>query len=92
MFKHHLKRSLAVAAMIATAGFPSAAQAKFIDGGSGASGPVVSSSPAVQPVAVAPSPFQWVDAGIGAGAATLLLGSGAAGIGMMRRHRRTAHS
>lgn len=33
MFKHHIKRTLAAGAVIATAGFPCAAQASFIGGG-----------------------------------------------------------
>ena len=162
MSKHHLiKRTLAAGAVIATAGFPSAAQATFIGGGaarvpvtapvsvshasrtvlgptdassggyepvnvSHASqtvlGPTDASSGGYEPVTVshasrtvlgptdassggydfaasaAPataqsgSGFHWNDAGIGAGAAVLLLGTAALAAGLTRRRRSAALS
>ena len=94
MFKQHLiKRTLAAAAVIATAGFPSAAQAMFMNESGGSSGPVPAAPPAAaqvarsQPVVSSGSAFQWGDAGIGAAGATVLLGAGVLGARATRRRR-----
>jgi hypothetical protein len=49
MFKHNvIRRSLTAAAVVSTARFPSAAQAKFINGGGATPGPAVSGPSAPQ--------------------------------------------
>jgi hypothetical protein len=86
MFKGHLiKRSLAGGLVIAAVGFPSAAQAMLYGGPSGASTPAATSAAPL--TATAQGGFQWGDAGIGAGAAVVLLGVGALGTGATRRRR-----
>lgn len=94
MSNHHLiKRSLAAGAAIAAVGFPSAAQATFIDVGGGSSGPVPVAPPAparvasAQPVTASGSSFEWGDAGIGAAATIVLVAAGAGTVGVMRRRR-----
>ena len=116
MSKHHLiKRTLAAGAVIATAGFPSAAQATFIGGGAArvpVTAPVIVShasrtvlgptdassggydfaASAAPATAQSGSGFHWNDAGIGAGAAVLLLGTAALAAGLTRRRRSAALS
>jgi hypothetical protein len=95
MSNHHflIKRSLAAAAVLATVGFPSAAQALRINGGGGSSGPVPVAPPApprvasAQPVTASGSSFQWGDAGIGAAGTIVLVAAGAGTVGVMRRRR-----
>jgi hypothetical protein len=89
MFNHHLiRRSLASGLVIAAAGFPVAAQARFaVDPPAGSSAPLVSAPSVPQTTSTQPG-FQWGDAGIGAAGATLLLAAGALGTGMTRRRRR----
>jgi hypothetical protein len=88
MFNHHLiKRSVAAAAVIGAATFPSGAQAMRIGGG-GSPGPSTSTPSAPQAVAVPHSSFQWGDAGIGAAGAVVLLGTGAVGAIVTRRRGR----
>ncbi len=94
MFKHHLiKRTLAAAVVIATAGFPSAAQAMFMNDSGGSSGPIPAAPPAAsrvarsQPVVSSGSSFQWDDAGIGAAGTIVLIAAGAGTVGVMRRRR-----
>jgi hypothetical protein len=81
-----MRRSLAVGLVVATAGFPTAAQAMYRQGpGPSSSTPgSVSSRPSGQQPS---SGFQWGDAGIGAAGAVVLLGAGALGTGAMRRRR-----
>jgi hypothetical protein len=91
MFNHHLiKRSLAAGVVIAAAGLPTTAQALIIQGPSGPAGPVTSEPSAPLPIVTTHSSFQWGDAGIGAAAATALLGAGALGAGATRRRRTVA--
>jgi hypothetical protein len=88
MFNHHLiKRSLAAAAVIATAGFPSAAQAMFVDGAPGQAIPVASPLSVSHPTATSHSTFEWGDAGIGAAGATVLVGAAVLGATVTRRRR-----
>lgn len=88
MPNHNLiKRSLAAAAVVATAGFPTAAQAVLIGDGVAPAGPAPSARSVPQPVASSHSSFQWGDAGIGAAGAVALLGTGALGVSMTRRRR-----
>ena len=89
MFNHNLiKRSLAAAAVVATAGFPTAAQATLVGGGGAPAVPATSTPFAPpQPVAGSHSSFQWGDAGIGAAGAVALLGAGAIGVSVTRRRR-----
>ena len=116
MSKHHLiKRTLAAGAVIAAAGFPSAAQAMYF-GGRGGSVPVTPpvvvshasqtvlgptdassggydfAASAAPATAQSGSGFHWNDAGIGAGAAVLLLGTAALAAGLTRRRRSAALS
>jgi hypothetical protein len=86
MFKGHLiKRSLASGLAIAAVGFPSAAQAMVYGGPSGTATPAPTS--ATLTATPPQGGFQWGDAGIGAGAAVVLLGVGALGTGATRRRR-----
>jgi hypothetical protein len=93
-----IKRSLAGGLVIAAAGFPVAAQARYVEdpGPQSASSVVTAGPPPPSPVAATPSSqsggssFQWGDAGIGAAGASVLLGAGALGAGMIRRRRRVA--
>ena len=101
MLNHHLiKRLLAGGLVIAAAGFPTVAQARYIEDGTGAPPaptsqvPVAAPQPASQPVAVATpsaqdsgSSFQWGDAGIGAVGAVVLVSAGALGTTLARRRR-----
>jgi hypothetical protein len=89
MFNHHLiKRSVAAAAVIGAATFPSGAQAMRIGEGGRSPGPSTSTPFAPQAVAVPHSSFQWGDAGIGAAGAVVLLGTGAVGAIVTRRRGR----
>lgn len=96
MRKHTLiKRSLAVGLIAGSVAFPAGADAMFLQGTGGIrSAPRVpvaaSQSPQVAgtaPVQSGSSSFRWGDAGVGAAAATLLLGSGALGTAVTRRRR-----
>lgn len=89
MHNHHLiKRSLASGLVIAAAGWPAAAQARVsVDPPAGSSAPIVSVPSA--PQTSSHSSFQWGDAGIGAAAAVVLLGTGALGASVTRRRRHT---
>jgi hypothetical protein len=96
MLSHQsIKRLLAGGLVIAAAGFPSAAQARYIEdaGGSPSASqvPVAGPQPASQAVAVRSGQgggsFQWGDAGIGAAGAVVLMSAGALGTGVARRRR-----
>ena len=81
-----IKRSLATGLVLAAAGLPATAQAAFMDSaGSAPSAPAV--NPPATSAARAGSGFDWGDAGIGAAAVTVLLGTGALGAGATRRRR-----
>jgi hypothetical protein len=80
---------LASCAIVAAVALPAAAQAR--PNTNAISGPpaVVAQTPA--PAESGQSGFQWGDAGIGAAAAVLLVGAGAAaGLSTRRRHVRTS--
>jgi hypothetical protein len=80
---------LASCAIVAAVALPAAAQAR--PNTNAISGPpaVVAQTPA--PAESGQSGFQWDDAGIGAAAAVLLVGAGAAaGLSTRRRHVRTS--
>ena len=97
MLNHHLiKRLLTAGLVIAAAGFPTVAQARYIEDGFGSPSasqvPVAGPQPASQAVTVPSgqgggSSFQWGDAGIGAFGAVVLISAGAVGGGLARRRR-----
>jgi hypothetical protein len=89
-----IKRLLAGGLVIAAAGFPTAAQARYAEDGGGS--PSASQVPIVGPSQAASSAvrtatpdgaFQWGDAGIGAAGAVILMSAGALGTGVARRRR-----
>jgi hypothetical protein len=87
MLNHTLiKRTLASGLAIAAVGAPATAQAALMP----AEG-APPSAPAMNPTATSAartgSGFDWGDAGIGAAAVTVLLGTGALGAGATRRRR-----
>ena len=99
MLNHQpIKRLLAGGLVIAAAGFPTVAQARYIEDVGGTPStptsqvPVAAPQPAPQPVAVPSgqgggSSFQWGDAGIGAVGAVVLVSAGALGTTLARRRR-----
>jgi hypothetical protein len=91
MFKQHLiRRSLAAALVVAGASFPVTAQALVIGDPLPAGG--ATETRAAPQVTNSDSPFQWGDAGIGAGGAAVLLGTAALGARVTRRRRHGALS
>ncbi len=94
MCKHDvIRRLVASGVVIAAAGLPAAAQARFVVDppvAPPANSPALAASGLSAPRTPAGSQpgFHWDDAGIGAGGAVLLLGAGVAGSGLARRNRR----
>jgi hypothetical protein len=91
MFEQHLiRRALSASLLVAGASFPAAAQARpWIDPPAAATAPSVErTAPSIERTASGGgSGFHWGDAGIGAGAAVLLVGTGGAVAGGARRRR-----
>jgi hypothetical protein len=82
-----IRRSLASGLLIATAGFPGAAEAKPNLEPVGSSATPAVSQPAPPPSPATEAGFQWADAGIGAAGAVVLLGTGALAYAAPRRRR-----
>jgi len=89
MFNYaHIKRSLAAAMAIGVAAFPVGARADMLASASAGGQPsAAASAPAYQHGASTQTGFDWADAGIGAGGAIVLLGTGALSAAGMRRRR-----
>ncbi len=83
-----IKRSMASAVVIGAAALPSGAQAMFINSGGTPANPAGTARVAHVSAATTDSSFSWGDAGIGAAGAIVLLGAGALGTSVTRRHRR----
>lgn len=89
MFNHtHIKRSLVTGMAIGVTASPAVAQADmFAAYGSGTPAAAPITAPARHLDARGQTDFNWVDAGIGAGGAIVLVSAGAAGAAAMRRRR-----